>query len=171
MQSSLVVALLIGSTSAVKLGYRPPAGSVPWGGAASRPEWDTPPYPVNYYIPNFGMDHNILTTMNSLKIAEKGAHKELKASFAQNDAPVDMRIPDLGADEDVKFSLAAIKETQKETGKEVHAQELAQAPVQYAQSMGKDLEIADSVGSLNLAEKKLNHQLATERVGDAVYYN
>jgi hypothetical protein len=65
----------LSSTSAVKLGFRPTEGSVPWGGAATRPTWDTPDYPVNYYIPNFGMDHNVLTTMNSLKIAEKGAGK------------------------------------------------------------------------------------------------
>jgi len=57
------------------------------------------------------MDHNILTTMNSLKIAEKGAQKTLKATFAQSDEPSDLRIPDLGQDEDVKFSLAAIKES------------------------------------------------------------
>jgi len=85
--SHLVVALMVATSSAVQLQYRPTAGSVPWGGAASRPEWDTPPYPVNYYIPNFGMDHNILTTMNSLKIAEQGAGKKLKAAFAQSDAP------------------------------------------------------------------------------------
>ena len=59
-------------------------------------------YPVNYFIPNFGTDHNILTTFNSLKIAEKGAKKTLKASFAQSDEPKDLRIPDLGADEDVR---------------------------------------------------------------------
>ena len=70
--SSAVLALMLSTTSAVKTTFRPTAGSVPWGGAASRPTWDTPDYPVNYYIPNFGMDHNILTTMNSLKIAEKG---------------------------------------------------------------------------------------------------
>lgn len=79
---SVLAALMLSSTSAVKIGYRPPDGSVPWGGAATRPTWDTPDYPVNYYIPNFGMDHNILTTMNSLRIAERGAGKELKASFA-----------------------------------------------------------------------------------------
>jgi hypothetical protein len=110
--SAVLAALMLASTSAVKLQFRPTTGSVPWGGSASRPEWDTPPYPVNYYIPNFGEDHNILTTLNSLKIAEKTAGKSLKASFAQNDAPADMRIPDLGADEDVRFSLAAIKESQ-----------------------------------------------------------
>merc|ERR1712032_123900 len=105
------------SVSAVQLGFRPTAGSVPWGGAATRPTWDTPDYPVNYYIPNFGLDHNMLTTMNSLKIAEAGAGKKLKASFAQNDAPGDLRTPDLGVDEDVKFAQQSIAESQKESGK------------------------------------------------------
>jgi hypothetical protein len=100
---AVLAALMLSGASATKLQYRPTAGSVPWGGAAARPEWDTPPYPVNYYIPNFGADHNILTTMNSLRIAEKSNGKALKASFAQNDI-TDMRMPDLGADEDVKFA-------------------------------------------------------------------
>jgi len=151
--------------------YRPPDGSVPWGGAATRPTWDTPDYPVNYYIPNFGLDHNILTTFNSLKIAESGAGTKLKAAFAQN-AQEDMRIPDLGPDEDVKLSQAAINEAQKENGKEIKGVTFAQEPVQYAQSSGFDVDINDSNSNLNMAETKLNHKLTTEiRDGSDVFYN
>jgi len=117
---------MLSSSSAVKMAFRPTAGSVPWGGAATRPTWDTPDYPVNYYIPNFGMDHNVLTTMNSLKIAEKTQKKSLKASFAQDETAADLRTPNLGADEDVKFSLAAIQESQKESGKQLQGVNFAQ---------------------------------------------
>jgi len=157
---TVLAALMLSSASAVK--FRPTAGSVPWGGAATRPTWDTPDYPVNYYIPNFGMDHNILTTMNSLRIAEKGAGKALKASFAQNDAPSDLRTPNLGADEDVKFSLAAINESQKETGQQLKGVTFGGDVVQYAQSQGVDSEIKDMQSSISLAEKKLNHQIPTQ---------
>ena len=68
--SPIVIALLISNASAVQNRFRPTPGSVPWGSAATRPTWDTPDYPVNYFVPNLGVDHNILTTMNSLKIAE-----------------------------------------------------------------------------------------------------
>ena len=112
--SSLVVSVLFAQTSAINLNYRPPAGSVPWHGVSSRPTWDTPDYPTNYYVPNFGVDHNILTTMNSLKIAERGAKKSLKANFAQNEKPKDMRVIDLGQDVEITNSLAAISESEKE---------------------------------------------------------
>ena len=111
----VIIALLFSGVSAVQIKYRPPNGTVPWTGVATRPTWDTPDYPVNYYIPNFGVDHSILASMNSLRIAEKEEKKELKAKFVQESSP-DMRIPDLGKDEDVKNSLASIDETQKETG-------------------------------------------------------
>jgi len=163
--------LMFTSASAIQHRYRPTAGSVPWGGAATRPTFDTPDYPVNYYIPNFGMDHNILTTMNSLKIAEKGAKKELKATFAQNDAPADLRIPDLGKDEDVVFSLAAINESQKESGKQLKGVEFAQAPVAYAQAGVQDSDVTDSMDSLNMAQKKLNHNLSYELVQPTIQYN
>ena len=52
--------------------------------------------------------------MNSLKIAERGAKKNLKANFAQNDTPKDLRMPDFGRDEEIMNSLAAIKESEKE---------------------------------------------------------
>jgi len=68
--SPIVIALLLSDTSAINHGFRPTQGAVPWHGAATRPTWDTPDHPVNYFIPNLGMDHGILTTMNSLKIAE-----------------------------------------------------------------------------------------------------
>ena len=139
--------MLIGASSALKLNYRPPAGTVPWHSAASRPTWDTPDHPVNYYVPNFGVDHNILTTMNSLKIAERGAKKELKANFAQMEKPKDMRIVDLGKDEDVMNAALSIKESETENNK-VMAIDLVQKPVQYKTAFVQDSEIGETNDSL-----------------------
>ena len=169
--SPLVIALLISGTEAINHGFRPTAGSVPWGPAdATRPTWDTPTHPVNYFVPNFGMDHNVLTTMNSLQIAESGSGKALKASFAQ-DKHEDMRVPDLGQDEDVKNSLAAIGEAQKESGKTIGGVNFGQKQVQYAQSLGQDVEVSDSIGSINMAEKKFNSNLPYEKIAQPVSYN
>jgi hypothetical protein len=82
--SPFVISLLFASTSAIKNTYRPTAGSVPWGSAAARPTWDTPDHPVNYFVPNLGVDHNILTTQNSLRIAESESKTQLNAKFAQS---------------------------------------------------------------------------------------
>merc|ERR1719263_1253655 len=101
--SQTVIALMLSSASAVKMGFRPPNGSVPWGGAATRPTWDTPDYPVNYYIPNFGMDHNILASMNSLRIAEKQLKKEGEKKNFTKEATPNLKTPDLGKDEEVKM--------------------------------------------------------------------
>jgi hypothetical protein len=97
LKSTVIALLFAKSTEAAR--FRPTAGSVPWGPkAADIPTWKEPDYPVDYFVPNFGVDHNILTTQNSLRIAEAQSKKKLKASFAQNDTPTDMRVPDLGAD-------------------------------------------------------------------------
>ena len=100
---NFIIALLVSSGSAIQIKYRPPDGTVPWTNGASRPTWDTPDYPVNYYIPNFGVDHNILTTLNSLKIAENGAKMQMKAKFDSTKTP-DLKTPDLGKDEEVKMA-------------------------------------------------------------------
>ena len=111
-----VLALLFSTTQAINHKYRPPTGSVPWHDAATRPTWDTPDYPVNYYVPNFGMDHNILASMNSLKIAETASHKESsKANFSKEAEP-NLKTVDLGKDVEVKMAQAAINEAQKESG-------------------------------------------------------
>jgi len=114
--SHIAAALLTAKAVKIDNTYRPPAGSVPWHIKADRPTWDSPTWPVNYFIPNFGVDHNVLTTQNSLKIAEMGAKKELKASFAASDKPKDMKVVDNGPDADMAQSLASLAEAQKETG-------------------------------------------------------
>jgi hypothetical protein len=41
------------------LQYRPTAGSVPWHLAVSTPEFENPGHPVNYPVPDFGVDSDI----------------------------------------------------------------------------------------------------------------
>lgn len=78
MKSTVIALLFAKSTEAAR--FRPTAGSVPWGPApASRPNWKDvdgdKDVPRDYFVPNFGVDHNILTTQNSLRIAEAQGKK------------------------------------------------------------------------------------------------
>jgi hypothetical protein len=65
MKSTVIALLFAKSTEAAR--FRPTAGSVPWGPKpATRPTWHDVDgdanVPRDYFIPNFGVDHNILTT-------------------------------------------------------------------------------------------------------------
>ena len=61
--TSCMAAIAVSTASAVKLGYRPYPGSVPWGDSATLPEWVAPKdHPVNYFVPNFGKDNDMIAT-------------------------------------------------------------------------------------------------------------
>jgi len=40
-----------------------------------------PKWPVNYAVPNFGKDHDIIATQNSIADQEKAMKKEIQATF------------------------------------------------------------------------------------------
>ena len=39
--------------------FRPPAGTAPWHEEKREWKWHKPDYPMNYVVPNFGIDHDI----------------------------------------------------------------------------------------------------------------
>ena len=66
-----MAALALCTSQAVAIKYRPYPGSVPWGGDADKPEWEDPQdHKVNYFVPNFGLDHDILDSQQNLKEME-----------------------------------------------------------------------------------------------------
>ena len=46
--------LFVSSTAAIS--FRPPTGTVPWVGARTEPAFLKPDHPVNYPVPDFGVD-------------------------------------------------------------------------------------------------------------------
>jgi len=55
------LALFTTDAVAVKIGFRPFDGTVPWHEEAKTPEWHDPKdYPINYFVPHFGVDSDIL---------------------------------------------------------------------------------------------------------------
>ena len=70
---------LIASTSAIQKTFRPVSQvSAPWYKPAVAQK---PDFPINYTVANFGVDHDIKASLNSLKISEKATGKTLHANF------------------------------------------------------------------------------------------
>jgi hypothetical protein len=95
------------------LQYRPIAGSVPWHLAVTTPEFENPGHPVNYVVPDFGVDQDIKNVSGAIAQSEKKLNKTLKASFGATAStvatPRDYVVPDYGVDRDIIRTKGSIK--------------------------------------------------------------
>jgi hypothetical protein len=86
-------------------------------------------HPLNYFVPDFGRDHDISSTYNSLKAAEGITKKEWIYKKPESDknpdgsSKTDYRIPDFGLEEDMKQSAASISQQEAIHGKWVPVQD------------------------------------------------
>ena len=71
---------------ASKAEYRPSSEQAPWYKAAKGSTWNTPDWPVNYKVPNFGVDNEILTNNKNLADAETKLKTKLTAVKKAADA-------------------------------------------------------------------------------------
>ena len=103
------VALLISSTSAVTLtsSYRPPDGTVPWHKEAEKPDQERDGYPRNYFVPNFGEDSEVVSTLKSMEQAEKQLNHKWTESDKPDDPPRNYFVPHFGTDADIKNTFAS----------------------------------------------------------------
>ena len=53
------LAFLSKDVMAAKSSYRPTEEQAPWYKTASSSTWNTPDWPINYKVPNFGVDKEI----------------------------------------------------------------------------------------------------------------
>ena len=112
---------LIASASAIQKTFRPVSQeSAPWYKPASVTHGALKPdFPINYPVPNFGVDHDIKASQNSLKISEKALGKTLHANFDQKTNAVNTRnykVASFGVDHDIKASENSLKITEKALG-------------------------------------------------------
>lgn len=68
-------------------------------------------HPVDYAVPDFGMDHEIRYTQNNIANSEKRLKHQLNfmndpVPPTDDDHPVNYKVPDFGMDPDIKNSLA-----------------------------------------------------------------
>jgi hypothetical protein len=116
-------------------------------------------HPVDYPVPNFGVDHDILTTQNNLKAAEKSTgHTWQTASFkAQKEPPINYFVPNFGMDRDIQFTLdhAQMSESKLKHKWTIPKEKPADPPMNYyVPNFGMDKDIADSLSHTASAERK-----------------
>ena len=68
---------------------------------------------MNYKVPNFGVDGDVLETQKSLKVAEKENGHKLKASFKKPWHPSSYPVPNFGVDSDIVDTQNHIKMAEK----------------------------------------------------------
>lgn len=108
---SVTLALLLNDTKAVR--YRC-TGNQPWCKKASVGENEDPKYPYNYFVPNFGVDTDVIQTQRHLASAEGSVGTEMKASFKKPKGhPVDYKVPNFGMDGDMITALGNIKQSEE----------------------------------------------------------
>jgi len=160
---AVTLALLTNEVKAVK--YRPPAGSNPWHKSASLGELVDPKYPINYFVPNFGVDREIKWSNDNLAEAEKKVGKKMTASFKKPPShPMDYKVPDFGQDSDIRVSLGNLNDAERAlnhkwvlpTKAQIKAGEY---PMNYpVPNFGQDKDIKTSFENLNQAEKQLKRK-------------
>ena len=152
---------------AVKLGsnFRPLPGTAPWHKPVSESSWQDPTWKVDYPVPNFGVDENIITTQKNIASAEDSLKTTMHASFKQPKGhPVDYPVPNFGQDGEVKTSLLNTQEAEAELGHTMQASFKAPKghPVDYfVPNFGKDEDVENTQKHIADQEKKQGHSFTT----------
>lgn len=158
------LALFTTDAMAVKIGFRPIDGTVPWHEGPKLPEWvDPKDYPINYFVPHFGVDSDILANQQHTAQAEGLLSHTMKATFKKPDAPKrDYFVPHFGEEEDIITTKEHIAAAEKEAKHELKATFAAPKghPMNYfVPNFGEDNEISASKKNTVFAEKVMGHNL------------
>jgi len=74
--------------------------------------------PRDYFVPDFGVDHDIAYTENNIKMAETAIGHEMIADFGFDkstvDTPRNYFVPDFGLDEDIAGVVSSLDWSQKD---------------------------------------------------------
>merc|ERR1719454_2632582 len=124
-KSFVLAALFATSTSAVSLKYRPPEGSVPWTKPLTVPNFEVvKTHPVDYFVPDFGVDTDIINVTDAISQSEKTLKKQLHADWKATKNPVNPRdyfVPDFGIDHDIEHVQHSIEISEKKLGHNLNA--------------------------------------------------
>ena len=162
--TSCMAAMAISTAEAVKMTYRPYAGTVPWGSAATLPEWvDPQDHPVNYFVPNFGVDSDIKATFKHTADTEEKLDHVLQASFdPPKEPPRNYFVPHFGEDTDIKSSKKNLYDAEHKFNHELNT-DTPDPPKRdyFVPHFGEDTDIKATKEVIALSEKKLGHELDT----------
>ena len=103
---------LLGVVAAVR--YRPIEGTVPWhlDKAGIKEKQEKLPYPVDYFVPNFGPDPEMKFIKKRISMAPQWKYtpKELRPK----PHPVDYFVPDFGIDKDILATQEHIADAERQ---------------------------------------------------------
>ena len=77
-------------------------------------------HPMNYFVPNFGVDHDVKSTWGSISQAEGRYNRKWVPKFKKDipkPHPTNYFVPDFGVDTDIKSSLSNLKNAESKYGK------------------------------------------------------
>ena len=77
-------------------------------------------HPMDYFVPNFGVDQDVRSTLGSISQAEGRYKRKWVASLKKDQPkghPVDYFVPNFGVDRDIKTSLQHLREAEAKYGK------------------------------------------------------
>ena len=103
--------------SADAIQYRPLPGTAPWHQKVNASSWIDPDWDIDYFVPNFGLDRDIKTSLKNVKETEAELGHKLTFSFKKpKEDPKDYYVPNFGLDEDIKNSLEITDQMEKKYG-------------------------------------------------------
>ena len=146
---------------ATKVSYRPITGTAPWsksGEETTGPSWLVPTWPVNYSVPNFGTDKDIIETQASIGASESTLKQSLSATWDKPGTPPrNYFVPNFGVDKDIKMTDLNILEAEAQHGRQILVEDKPAAIKRdyTVPNFGKDNEIASLDESLSQAEGQL----------------
>jgi hypothetical protein len=101
----MAVTLLLGGATA----FRPYVGTAPWHKDVNHPSHEVPDFDHDYFVPNFGVDQDIIATHKNIAAAENKYKHKMHATFKKPKGhPVDYFVPNFGVDHDIKATTTNI---------------------------------------------------------------
>jgi len=143
--------------------FRPyTTGRTPW--YKSPPKEPKIEFKHDYFVPNFGVDQDVVTTQQHIAGQEQRLGiKYDSATFKKAPGPKDIRRPNFGdAERDIMITHKNMANAETSTGHQFHAS-FKPAPVGYAQdyfvpNFGKDRDVEATLSHAKGQEQRLGHQ-------------
>ena len=157
-KTAILALLFAGSTSAIQ--YRPYVdGRTPW--YKTSPKAPEVGFDHDYFVPNFGEDHDIKFTKQHTAAAEARLGHVMQASFKKPaPPPQDYFVPNFGEDSDIKSTKAHLDAAEKRLGHSLVASFKAppSPPMNYyVPNFGRDHDMIETQKHAAAAEKRLGH--------------
>jgi hypothetical protein len=155
---------------ASKATFRPTKEQAPWYKTSKASTWNTPDWPIGYTVPNFGVDHDVMSTQQHIASAEGALKHQFQASFEKPKGhPVDYFVPNFGKDRDLVINDINLADAERQHSHSLQASFDTPKghPVDYAvPNFGVDHDIVATHAHLAAAEAQHKQKLTGDFFDD-----